>query len=73
MDALTAPFVQGKLREEELSIQIQSNCAHCGQLISLEIDSNLSAADLPETSKMLITLPILNLQQLKDPSIIDAL
>lgn len=41
MDALATPFVQGRLRSENLAVLVQSSCAVSGRPLTLEIDSNL--------------------------------
>jgi len=41
------PFVQGQLRKEHLSIRVETQCAHCGQPIEIEIDSDLKYRVLP--------------------------
>jgi hypothetical protein len=33
--------VQGRLRNESLSVKIDSECAHCGQKLHLSLDSEL--------------------------------
>ena len=66
------PFVQGQLRKEPLTFLIETRCAHCGQPIHIEIDSELNYRVQEEGAEPLIFAPVLDLHQIKDPSIIDA-
>jgi hypothetical protein len=65
------PFVQGHLRSEALTIRIRTECAHCGQPISIEIDSDL-AYRVEEGEDPLVFVPLVDFAKLKDPSIIHA-
>jgi hypothetical protein len=64
--------VQGQLRKEYLSFLIETECAHCGQPISIEIDSELKCNVLTPGAEPVIFAPIVDFERLKDPSIIDA-
>ncbi len=66
------PFVQGQLRKEYLSFVIETVCAHCGQPISIEIDSDLRYQVLTAGAEPVIFAPMVDFERLKDPSIIDA-
>jgi hypothetical protein len=64
--------VQGQLRGEDLSFTIETSCAHCGEPIHIEIDSDLSYRVVEEGAAPLIRVPMVDLAKLDDPSIIDA-
>ena len=64
--------MQGQLRKEHLSFLIETECAHCGQPISIEIDSELKYRVLTAGSEPVIFAPMVDFERLKDPSIIDA-
>jgi hypothetical protein len=66
------PFVQGQLRGAPLSSTVRSDCAHCGQALHLEIDSELNYRVLDEGANPLVRVPLVDLDKLEDPSIIDA-
>lgn len=66
------PFVQGRLRGETLSFAIQTECGHCQQPLHLEIDSDLTYRVVEEGAEPLIYVPLLDLQKLDEPSIIDS-
>jgi hypothetical protein len=64
--------VQGQLRKEKLSCQIDTICAHCNQAMHLEIDSDLHITAMEAGAAPLIFVPMVDFDQLEDPSIIDA-
>ena len=66
------PFVQGQLRAENLSCVIRSECAHCGQPLHIEIDSQLAYRVVEAEAVPLIFVPMVDFDKLEDPSIIDA-
>lgn len=66
------PFVQGQLRGEPLSVKVQTACVHCAQLLHIEINSELVCRVVEERADPLIFVPLVDFDQLKDPSIIDA-
>ena len=65
------PFVQGQLREESLSFVIETECGHCHQPIHIEMDSDLEYRVVEEGAEPLIHVPLVDLQKLDEPSIID--
>jgi len=66
------PFVQGQLRKEELTFIIQTECAHCGKEICIEMDNELNYSVSDPDAKPLIFVPTVDFSTLEDPSIIDA-
>jgi len=64
--------VQGRLREEALSFTIGTSCAHCGEPIHIEMDSELSYRVLEEGANPFVYVPMVDFDELEDPSIIDA-
>ncbi len=65
------PFVQGHLRNESLAITIDTECAHCSRPIQIEMDSELNCRVVQETEP-LVFVPLVDFEELEDPSIIDA-
>ena len=65
------PFVQGHLRNESLTITIETECAHCARSIQLELDSELNHR-VVEGTDPLVFVPLVDFEKLEDPSIIDA-
>ena len=64
--------MQGQLREEALSFTIETSCAHCGEPIHIEMDSELSYRVLEEEADPFIYVRMVDFDELEDPSIIDA-
>lgn len=68
---MATPFVQGRLREEALSVAVRSECACCGRPIDLEIDSDLGSRVLSDGASPLLTVPLVDIPRLEAPNIID--
>ena len=67
---MATPFVQGRLRGEELKAEIDTECAHCGLPIRLRIDSNLTHQVVTGDASPLVCTPFVDVSGLS-PSIID--
>jgi len=70
---IASPFVQGRLRNEYLSISVETECGHCGAPLHLEIDSDLNfeVAEAHAGAEPMVYAPLLDVTKLDDPSIID--
>ncbi len=69
------PFVQGHLRNESITINIETECAHCSRSIRIELNSGPDSEldyRVVEGTEPLVFVPHVNFEKLKDPSIIDA-
>ena len=66
------PFVQGHLRNEAIAITIKTECAHCSRPIQIELDSELNHRVVEEGADPLVFVPLVDFEELEDPSIIDA-
>jgi len=64
--------VQGKLRNENVAVRVQSECAHCGKTMEMDIDSNLHLKSDDEKCKPIIFVPDVDLLNLQEDSIIDS-
>jgi hypothetical protein len=64
--------VQGQLRREPLTCAIETECAHCGRPLHIEIDSELRTSVLEGAAAPLVFSPLVDFGRLEDPSIIDA-
>ncbi len=64
--------MQGQLRKEPLSFLVETECAHCGQPITLEIDSRMQYRVFEAQAQPILFIPHVDFARLKDPSIIDA-
>jgi len=63
--------VQGQLRGESLSFIVETECAHCGQSLHLEVDSELNYRVVEAEAQPLAFAPMVDFDQLDEPSIID--
>jgi hypothetical protein len=66
------PFVQGQLRGEPLSFNIATECGHCHEPLHIEINSELEYRVLESGAEPLVYTPLVDLQKLDEPSIIDS-
>jgi hypothetical protein len=64
--------VQGLLRKEKLSFQIETECAHCHAPLHIEMDSHLNYRVIEKDAKPVVFTPLVDFSRLDDPSIIDA-
>jgi len=67
--------VQGRLRNENLVVEIESACAHCGREIYLTVDSELQlSVEEPGApgAQPLLFMPEVDWQHFAEPNIIDA-
>ncbi len=64
--------MQGQLRKEPLSFLVETECAHCGQPITMEIDSRMQYRVFEAQARPILFIPHVDFARLKDPSIIDA-
>ncbi len=64
--------MQGQLRGELLTFQIETECGHCGRPLHIGIDSELRYKVAESDAAPLIFTPMIDLHRLEDPSIIDA-
>ena len=64
--------MQGQLRKEFLSFLVETQCAHCGQPLSIEIDTRMQYRVFEAEARPVLFIPHVDFARLKDPSIIDA-
>ena len=69
---MAAPFVQGKLRDEFLVVTIESECAHCGLPIKIELDSDMNIGPIEKGSAPLVFQPEIDWYEFREPNICDA-
>ena len=72
MDALATPFVQGRLRNEHLTVTVRTECAPCKTPMEMIIDSDLDVTVKDSDSKPMAFMPDVDLLNLKEESIIKA-
>jgi len=68
---IATPFVQGRIREETLSITTRTECACCERPIELEIDSEMNCRVGSAGAAPLVSVPLVNARRLDAPNIVD--
>ena len=69
---MATPFVQGQLRFDVLSFTLETECAHCACPIQIEIDEQLDHHVQQRDADPLVYVPLIDMDKLDAPSIIDA-
>jgi hypothetical protein len=64
--------VQGRLRNETISVNIDTVCAHCNRPFSITLDSEMNFRVSPEKAAPLIFRPEVDWESFSDPNIIPA-
>jgi hypothetical protein len=67
---VATPFVQGRLREEKLEVNVVTECAQTGRQLRLLIDSGLDYRVLSPGAEPYIFEPHLDWQSFTAPSIV---
>ncbi len=69
---MAVPFVQGQLRNEPLSVAVETECAHCGQPLHLTVDSQMGHQVSETGAEPLVFQPQIDWSTFTEPNIIDA-
>jgi len=69
---LATPFVQGQLRQEPVSVLVETECACCARPLRFTVDNQLAYSFEDPKTEPLLFVPQVDFGKLKDPSIIDA-
>jgi len=72
VDAFATPFVQGRLRNEDVSIRVISECALSKRPMHMEIDSDMNCRCEDRGCSPVVFVPEVDFKTLKAPNIIDA-
>jgi hypothetical protein len=62
--------VQGRLREERLSVAVETECAHCAERLQLELDSELTYRVNSAGAEPLVFMPHVEWAAFNEPNII---
>jgi hypothetical protein len=62
--------VQGRLTGRDITASVDAECVHCAAPMRIELTSALSYHVLTEGAEPVISLPLVDLKRIKDPSII---
>ncbi len=68
---MATPFVQGQLRGIELSVEIETECAHCQKRMRFAVDHELNHSVLEGGPEPLLFEPDVDWDSFSDPNIID--
>ncbi len=68
---MATPFVQGRLREETLSVTIETVCAQSGKEIIIDLDSDGKWTVTPTEASPLLFERDMNWKEFNKPNIID--
>jgi hypothetical protein len=71
-DALAAPFVEGKLRNEYLMAEVHSECKHCGQALHITVDSSMHVTVCEGDAAPWVFMPDMDWEHFSERTIIDA-
>ena len=64
--------MQGQLAGRVVTAVIETACAHCSRPVQVEVTSSLACRVITPGAVPVISVPLVNLKRLKDPSIIHA-
>jgi hypothetical protein len=66
------PFVQGQLRKEYVSVEVETQCKHCGRALHFTIDSNMHASVRGSDATPLVFMPDVDWSHFAERTIIDS-
>jgi hypothetical protein len=69
---MATPFVQGRLLNQFLRIDIRTKCAHCNEAIHFNLDSQMRYAIHTSGAEPLIFQPHVNWDEFSEANIIQA-
>ena len=69
---MAVPFVQGQLRKEYVSIEIETKCSHCDQIMHFTIDSNMRVSVREADASPLVFMPDMDWDHFAERTIIDS-
>jgi hypothetical protein len=64
--------VQGRLRNEWISVEIETSCKHCNQSLHITLDSAMRSAVREKDATPLVFMPDVDWQHFSGRSIIDS-
>ena len=69
---MATPFVQGRLRNERIAFEIDTECGHCGEPIHLTVNEERACQVGDSGQSPLMFEPVVNWEGFSGPHIIDA-
>jgi hypothetical protein len=67
---MATPFVQGRLRNEKLSVRIDSQCAECHTPLEIDVSERMEWAVRSGTDRILVFEPSIDWSTFKQPTIV---
>jgi hypothetical protein len=64
--------VEGKIRNEQLQVEVETKCSHCGRMMHLSVDSDLRMAVHEEGAAPWVFMPDMDWEHFTERTIIDA-
>jgi hypothetical protein len=64
--------VQGQIRKEYLSIEIETKCQHCGEALHITVDSKMQVSVREKEASPLVFMPDVDWSRFKERTIIDS-
>ena len=64
--------MQGKLTHHYLSVSIETQCAHCGQALHIDVDSQMKSSVQEQGAAPLVFMPGVDWKTFAGRTIIDA-
>jgi Alkylmercury lyase len=71
-DALAVPFVEGQLRGDYLSVEIETKCSHCSQAMHFTVDSRMRVSVREAQAAPLVFMPDVDWVHFAERTIIDS-
>jgi hypothetical protein len=64
--------VQGQLRKEYVSIEVETKCKHCNQALHFTLDSNMQVSVREPDANPLVFMPDVDWNHFSEATIIDS-
>jgi len=71
-DSIAAPFVESRLRNQPLEVEVATSCAHCGRGMHIVVDNELRIRVRERGADPRVFLPHINWAAFRGKNIIDA-
>ena len=69
---MAVPFVQGHLRNEYVSVEIETKCRHCDQIMHITMDSDMRGSVREAETTPLVFMPDVDWDNFAERTIIDS-
>jgi hypothetical protein len=69
---MATPFVEGRLRKEYVSVEVETKCQDCGAGMHINLDSEMKVSVREPGATPLVFMPDIDWEHFTEPTIIDA-